>query len=600
MNFKLIVAAALAVGLFCPKTAAQQPANLWKNKVAPELRAALERGEQADFFIVMAEQADVEEAMSLASKTEKAQFVFDRLRQTAVRSQARLGQILHEKGVFANSFWLVNAIAVERGDLALARLVADLPEVKSLVPDPNVHFDGPFEATKPAAADDRSGIEWGLNMINAPAVWAMGFTGQGITIGGADTGYDWTHPAIQPHYRGYFAPTDTSDHNYNWHDAIHAASPLNGDTLNPCGFDAQRPCDDNSHGTHTMGTMTGDDGQGNQIGVAPGARWVGCRNMERGWGKPSSYIECFQWFLAPTDLAGQNPDVSRAPHVINNSWYCSAEEGCVDTTVNALIHAALVNLRTSGVVVVVSNGNFAQGHQCFTTGFAPGYFEESFSVGATDEGDTLTGFSSRGPIDVDGSFRTKPNVAAPGANVRSSVPGGGYANFWGTSMAGPHVAGLVALVLSAAPQLAGNVEVIENIIEQTAVVKHDWVNCGNAPDEFNNAYGHGRVDAWQAVNFALTLPTQSPTEATAQPSARVFPNPMAGETAVFDLKNCTGKSQLAIFDAAGRLVFSQNFAATGARFRLPVPLPGLPAGVYFWKIRSENGAALGHGKLVKA
>lgn len=137
-------------------------------------------------------------------------------------------------------------------------------------------------------------IEAALNgaslKFRRPDVWNMGYTGQGITVGGADTGYDWGHPAIQPKYRGWNGDASTSQHNYNWHDAIHELNPLNNDTLgnpgtNPCGLDVTHPCDDGSHGTHTMGTMTGSDAD-NQIGVAPDAKWVGCRNMERGLGKP--------------------------------------------------------------------------------------------------------------------------------------------------------------------------------------------------------------------------------------------------------------------------------------------------------------------------
>ena len=590
-----LVALCLTTASLSQKAAAQAP-DFWKNKVSPELRAKLETGEKTDFFIVMAEQADLGGAKNLTGKTVKAQFVFERLQAVAARSQAVLTQVLRQNGAFFNSLYLVNAVAVSGGDLALAKSVAALPEVKRLAPDPEVHFSGPVATDNPAAeADSRGAIEWGLNMINAPAVWALGYTGQGITIGGSDTGYEWGHPAIKAQYRGYHAPTDTSDHNYNWHDAIREASPLNNDANNPCGFDAKQPCDDNNHGTHTMGTMTGDDGQGNQIGVAPGAKWVGCRNMERGWGKPSSYIECIEWFLAPTDLDGQNPDVGRAPHVINNSWYCSEEEGCVDTTVNNLIRTAIANLRASGVVVVVSNGNFAQGGQCFTTRWAPAYFEESFSVGATDEADEITGFSSRGPVDIDGSNRIKPNVSAPGANVRSCVRGGGYANFWGTSMAGPHVAGLVALVLSAAPQLAGNVDVIEDIIESTAVEKLDPTACGGTADVPNNAHGRGRINALAAVQLVLSLDAPE-VPAGQSASVQVFPNP-ANDWAIFDLKNFSGKAQLVIFDAAGRQVFSQNFEAQPRRL-LEVPTQQLPQGVYLWQIRDESRTAA--GRLVRS
>src|SRR4029077_4971644 len=142
-------------------------------------------------------------------------------------------------------------------------------------------------------------IEPGINWINAPDVWAQGFTGQGVVVGGNDTGYRWTHLALKNQYRGWDG--SAADHNFNWHDSIHSG----GGT---CGADSQVPCDDDGHGTHTMGTMVGFDGGSNQIGVAPGAKWIGWRNMDQGNGMPSTYSECFQFFIAPTDLNGNNPD----------------------------------------------------------------------------------------------------------------------------------------------------------------------------------------------------------------------------------------------------------------------------------------------------
>jgi subtilisin family serine protease len=572
----------------------------WRSKVSPEILAALDKGEKVDLLVVFREQADLSAARFLKTKSEKARFVFERLTETAARSQARAIQILKEKNAYANSLYLVNAISVKNADAELTRQIADLQEVKWLGSDPWVKFSGPVESSAAEPAAERGTVEWGVEKINAPAVWALGYTGQGITVGGADTGYDWVHPALQPHYRGWNNFAGTAEHNYNWHDAIHDYSPLNYDTLgnpigtNPCGFDAPAPCDDGSHGTHTMGTMTGDDGLGNQIGVAPGASWVGCRNMERSWGQPSTYLECFQWFLAPTDLNGENAAPDKAPHVINNSWYCADFEGCTDLTVNELLRTAVINLKVSGVFVVVSNGNEGWAG-CNTTANPPGYFEESFSVGSTMFNDTISGFSSRGPVLVDGSGRLKPNVSAPGQNIRSSTPNGGFGNSSGTSMAGPHVAGLVALVLSARPDLAGQVEVVEQIIEETAVPKFGWQDCA---DNFgqnypNNTYGYGRVDALAAVNAALAYTVSAPE--VQSPEARVFPNPVADE-AIFDMKNISGKTTLDVFAADGKLVFSKNWTAQN-RELVPVVLKNQPGGVYFWQIKTESGTA--SGRLAK-
>jgi len=184
--------------------------------------------------------------------------------------------------------------------------------------------------------------------------------------------------------------------------------------------------------------------------------------------------------------------------VINNSWYSDASEG----TTNLLVfQTAVENLCAAGVVVVVSAGNEGSGCSTITS---PAIYAASFSVGATDSGDNIASFSSRGPVTVDGSNRLKPNVSAPGVNIRSSVPVNSYAGGWsGTSMAGPHVVGLVALLLSAHPELRGHVDTIEHIIESSAVPRTDSQSCGDIPgtDVPNNTYGWGRVDALAALNL---------------------------------------------------------------------------------------------------
>lgn len=567
-------------------TANSQSTQSWRDKLAPEVRAAFDTGAKMDVLVVFEKQTDLHDAKLLKTKLQKAQWVNRQLQANAAESQANAIRLLRQHQANINSFYLVNALAVESADPALLPLLAALPEVTSICADPWVAFQMP-QIEHPDIVE-RNAIEWGVDKINAPLVWSMGYTGQGITIGGSDTGYQWDHPALKDHYRGWNG--NTADHNHNWHDAIHEVNPNNDTTMvNFCGLDATEPCDDNQHGTHTMGTMTGDDGQGNQIGVAPGAKWIGCRNMERGYGKPSTYIECLQWFLAPTDLNGQNADPALAPHVINNSWYCAVQEGCIDLTVNELLHQAVIGLRASGVVVVVSNGNF--GNQgCASTYGPPAYFEESFSVGATRSDDTLANFSSRGPVLIDGSNRIKPNVAAPGVFVRSSTPIDGYNWLSGTSMAGPHVAGLVALILSARPDLAGNVDLIEDIVEQTSIYMADPDNCGiDGSLRPNNGFGWGRVDARGAVSMALQQ--ASTTSEPDAASANVWPNPTGG-TLVFDLNRIEGPAQLRIFDAAGKLVRSSQHTFQQHEL-LPVSLEKEPKGVYFWQITCEKGVLAG-------
>jgi serine protease AprX len=439
-------------------------------------------------LIVLKNQAPITGVEQLKTKQVKSNYLYNLLYNHSVTTQASLISYLQNQGVPHRRYYIVNMIYADVNSTQISYLQSHI-DVASVVADGNF--------TLPIIAEERGvdrAIEWGLSMIKAPEVWAKGYNGSGIVIGGQDTGYDWDHPALINSYRGWNGVN--SNHNYNWHDAIHSSIG------NPCGNNSTMPCDDDNHGTHTMGSMTGDDGLGNQIGVAPGAKWIGCRNMNKGDGTLSTYLECFEWLLAPypvdSTTAYGNPNY--APHVINNSWSCPPSEGC-NTSNFAIMEQAVNTLKAAGIVVVVSAGN--SGSNCGTISNPPAIFENSFSVGATNETDVIAGFSSRGPVTIDGSNRVKPNISAPGVRVRSSILGGGYAQFSGTSMAGPHVAGAVALLLDARPDLDGEVEKIESILELTADRKTSTQNCiaGSGTSIPNNTYGYGRINILSAINY---------------------------------------------------------------------------------------------------
>ena len=449
---------------------------------------------QAEFLVMLSDQADVSGAERLNTKEEKGRYVFRTLYDKAQATQKPLLNWLKPHAVEHRSFYIVNMIWV-KGSLDTALTLAARSDVGRIDGNPVIHNNIPepsaaTESDKPAAPE---AVEPGINHTNAPLVWAMGHTGQGIVVGAADTGYRWDHDALKGHYRGWNGAI--ADHNYNWHDSIHSG----GGT---CGPNSTQPCDDNGHGTHTAGTAVGDDGATNQIGMAPGAKWIGCRNMDQGNGTPATYIECMQFFLAPYPVGGTpaQGDPTKAPDVTTNSWTCPPSEGCIAGSLQAAVAAQ----RAAGIVTVAAAGNSGSG--CSTVVDPPATYADSFTVGALNTGtDTIASFSSRGPVTVDGSNRQKPDIAAPGTSTRSSTraTASSYGSLSGTSMATPHVAGAVALILSAQPSLRGNVSTIEAILKDSAFHINSAL-CSSSGSWPNNVFGHGRLNAKAAADMALT------------------------------------------------------------------------------------------------
>lgn len=448
-----------------------------EKKVAPEVRALVGKGGRAEFLVVLTEQADLRNAESLPNRAAKAQFVYQRLRETATRTQDKIVTEVEALGGEARRFVLVNALLVT-GDAKLVDRLAQRKDVGSLLPNPAIQG---IRST-PDAPTAQVGTPWGINRVKAPQVWSQYTRGAGIVVASADTGVDWTHPGLKPKYRGWDGVT--ADHSYSWHDAIeNQATPL----------------DDNGHGTHTTGTMLGGEGA-NNVGVAPDAKWIGCRNMDHGIGTPARYLDCMEFFLAPFPPTGtfiENGNPALGADVINNSWGCPTDEGCYPQTVTQAIRV----LRAAGIAFVSSVGN--DGPNCSSAIDPPGLTTESFATGAFSENGSIAGFSSRGPVTVDGSNRPKPDMAAPGVGVQSTTRGGGYGSSSGTSMASPHVAGIVALLWAAAPALNGQVNATEAIIRNTAIQRNDN-QCGTvANGRANHVWGWGEVDALAAVQAAL-------------------------------------------------------------------------------------------------
>src|SRR5438045_4885183 len=270
----LLCFAAIMVVLFALGKASAQPrtAPAPESKIASWVMEHTANGQQAEFFIELADQADLSGAANLPTKAEKGRFVYETLLKKAQTTQQPILQWLEQRGIKYQSFYIINSVLV-KGDRQLAEALAARPDVAHISGNPVVHNNLPQPGPVEEAAPSRPAtIEPGISYTHAPQVWALGFTWQNIVIASADTGQRWTHNALKPHYRGWDGAN--ANHNYNWHDSIHDSSG------NPCGNDSQQPCDDYFHGSHTTGTAIGDDGGTNQIGMAPAARWIACPTID--------------------------------------------------------------------------------------------------------------------------------------------------------------------------------------------------------------------------------------------------------------------------------------------------------------------------------
>lgn len=437
-----------------------------------------------DTLIWFREKADLLPSLLVTDRDTRIQSIYRQLASTALRSQARAIKILEAEGVEYRSHHLANMIRVPEATAELIDQLRSLPEVDRVT----VNYASSLDLPTPSNSEPRTkGVETSIRDSGAEEVWTkLGAKGKGIVVASADSGVDWIHPAIRQQYRGQSALF--VNHDYSWHDAIHHAGKSS------CAPNSKEPCDDSGHGTHTVGTMVGSDG----IGIAPEAKWMGCRNMNEGTGTLASYIECFEFFLAPYPIGGDpkvdgRPDM--APHIVNNSWSCPTSEGCQREDLVDVVRV----MKAAGIAMVVAAGN--DGDTCGSLQDPPGtYSGDVFSVAAYNRyRKEAAYFSSRGPSGFHGGVGI--DLTAHGVGIRSAVPGGKFDEKDGTSMAAPHVAGAIALLWSHKPQLIGLPDKTYDLLKATAKPVKAAQSCGAYPGSTipNAVYGHGLLDIVQLL-----------------------------------------------------------------------------------------------------
>jgi hypothetical protein len=374
-------------------------------------------------------------------------------------------------------YWVFNGFAIE-APVSVVRSMATRDDVDYIIEDQS--FTAPVDMVSQEAPDNAT-ANWNIYQVNAPQTWALGYDGTGRTLANLDTGVDGTHEALAPRWRGIQPGHTPAD---SWYD--------------PFNISPNFPTATGPHGTHTMGTTVGYFGDATgttEIGQSKGATWIACRIYDTsGKGPFSNMHACFQYMVDPDG----DPTTNDQPDAVGNSWGDTSSDSFPDLE----WWQDVLAWRAAGIVPVFSNANSGPAPGTVNE---PGSYPISIGVGAIDINHNIAGFSSRGPAENLAPWNdpnnwersdwnlVKPEVVAPGVNVKSSVPGNAYANYNGTSMASPHVTGLVGMLRQIRPDLTINE--FYNIIIDTAYFSPTW---GVRP---NNNYGWGEIDDYAAAIY---------------------------------------------------------------------------------------------------
>lgn len=405
--------------------------------------------------------------------------VIELLRQTAGHSQEQVLDFLANDPEILNirSLWIVNVVFCEMPPYLIPSLNNFSQIDRVYLENNRFEFGSKVEIIANNVAKSIGGTEPGIEACNVRPLWELGYTGRGRKVFVYDTGVWPTHPSIRERFMGNF---DFLEHAWN---GYYHFEP-NGER--------------NSHGTHVLGTMLGlEQDTADTVGIAMNSYWIANDHVG-----PTIAVmpdlpylmQVYEWALNPDGDFTTTHDI---PDVINNSfrWYDGADmEQC-----EGIVRDLMIAIEAAGIANVYSGGNAGPNN---TTISAPQRIAVSevntFSVGSINGNVSfphpLSSFSSLGPkqcAGVQDALAIHPEVVAPGQNVRSAYGQSGYSLLSGTSMASPHVSGVVLLLKEAFPYLTG-----EDILWALYLTAIDL-----GPEGEDNQFGRGMIDAFAAFQY---------------------------------------------------------------------------------------------------
>jgi subtilisin family serine protease len=404
---------------------------------------------------------------TFASREDRLNGVAHSLMDFAASSQKNVIALLKKeqpgKPFAFTELWISNQISIKDADMDLLQKLATLNDIATIEQEKYVQLEEPMDlnVVDDLGVADEDEVQWGVKQIGAPVLWDQGIKGQTIIIGTVDTGARGTHEALKSNFAGKFGWFDPS-----------------GATLTPN--------DGNGHGTHTTANIAGT---ARNVGVAPQAKWVACKGCATSACAQSDLTRCAQFMACPTTADGAEKDCKQAPHLVSNSWGGGRATTWFQPSVDAW--------EAAGIITLFSIGN--SGPSCGSAN-SPGDYRNVIGVGSTTEDNELSYFSSVGPT-TEGA-RIKPDIAAPGSNVFSAyhTSDTAYASMSGTSMACPHAAGTVALLLSKKPN-SNYQQVLASLKSGGVAITSGGKECSGIPDTQypNHHAGSGRIDAVKTI-----------------------------------------------------------------------------------------------------